>query len=263
MNLFVVDDEKHTLNYIVAILKETYPQADISSFDRGKDALQTAKNKKCDVAFLDIRMNELNGIELAKELKDINGETNIIFTTAYSEYALDSYSVYASDFLMKPVSGNTIIKAMEHLRNPVKPAGENRLRIQCFGNFEVFYDNSPVRFKRAKTKELLAYLVDRKGAACSQNELIAVLWEKETDIASQQSNLRNLIADLKKTLASVNSESVLVKERNSLAINPDMVICDYYDFIRQIPYAVNSYYGEYMTQFSWAEFTLAYIENKK
>lgn len=263
MNLFVVDDEKHALNYLVSILEETYPQSKIYPFDKTKDAIKKAKDIQCDVAFLDIRMDEKNGIELAKKLKDINGETNIIFTTAYSEYALDAYKVYASDYLMKPVSCNTVINAMAHLRNPIRPKDNNKLRIQCFGNFEVFSGDAPVHFKRVKTKELLAYLVDRKGASCSKNELIAVLWEDEADSESLQSNLRNLIADLKKTLASLNADSVLVKERNSLAINPDRVICDYYDFIHQVPYAVNSYHGEYMAQFSWAELTLAYIENKK
>lgn len=261
MNLFVVDDEKHALNYIVTILKETYPKAEIFPFCKTKDAIKMASDIKCDVAFLDIRIDDKNGIELAKELKDINGKTNIIFTTAYIEYALDAYKVYASDYLMKPVSSNTIIRAMEHLRDPIKPEADNKLRIQCFGNFEVFSGDSPVHFKRSKTKELMAYLVDRKGSTCRVNEIAAVLWEEEADSDSLKSNLRNLISDLKKTLSSVNAESVLVKERNALSINPDMVVCDYYDFIQQIPYAVNSYHGEYMTQFSWAEFTLAYIEN--
>lgn len=261
MNLFVVDDELHALNYLTAILKETYPQAEILSFNKTKDALCKAKDIRCDVAFLDIRMDEKNGIQLAKELKDINGVTNIIFTTAYGEYALDAYRVYASDYLMKPVSSAAIQNAMEHLRNPVLPSAENKLRIQCFGNFEVFSGNKVVMFKRSKTKELLAYLIDRKGSTCSNNELIAVLWENMEDHKSMQNNLRNLISDMKKTLTSVNAEAVLVRKRNALAIDPEQVVCDYYDFIRQKPYAVNSYHGEYMAQYSWAELTLAYIEN--
>lgn len=262
MNLFVVDDELHALNYLATILRETYPQSEILSFSKTKDALRKAKDVKCDVAFLDIQMDEKNGIQLARELKEINGDTNIIFTTAYGEYALDAYRVYASDYLMKPVNRADIQNAMEHLRNPVLPSAENELRIQCFGNFEVFSGDKPVMFKRAKTKELFAYLVDRKGSTCSNNELIAALWENEADQKSLQSNLRNLISDLKKTLTSANAEAVLVKERNALAIDPAQVVCDYYDFIHQIPYAVNSYHGEYMAQYSWAELTLAYIENK-
>lgn len=169
MNLFVVDDEIHALNYLATILRETYPHSEILSFSKTKDALSKAKNVKCDVAFLDIRMDEKNGIQLARELKDINGDTNIIFTTAYSEYALDAYRVYASDYLMKPISTEAVQSAMKHLRNPVLPSAEDKLRIQCFGNFEVFSDDKPVVFKRAKTKELFAYLVDRKGSTCSNN----------------------------------------------------------------------------------------------
>ncbi|MGN1423889.1 MAG: response regulator [Oscillospiraceae bacterium] len=263
MNLFVVDDEIHALNYLSSVLKETYPRSQVMSFSKTKDALLKAKDVRCDVAFLDIRMDEKNGIQLARELKDINGDTNIIFTTAYSEYALEAYRVYASDYLMKPISSDAVAKAMANLRNPVLPDAESKLRIQCFGNFEVFYGGKPVMFKRAKTKELFAYLVDRKGSTCTINELAAVLWENEPDSLSLQSNLRNLIADLKKTLASIKAESVLIKEKNTLAIAAEQVVCDYYDFTRQIPYAVNSYHGQYMAQYSWAEFTLANIENKR
>ena len=259
MNFFVVDDEKHALNYLVGVLEETYPQAEIFPFCKTSEAIKAAKKTECDVAFLDIQIDERNGIELAKNLKDINGETNIIFTTAYNQYALEAYKVYASDYLMKPVNSAAVQNAMEHLRNPIMPKENGRLKVQCFGNFEVFSGDKPVAFKRAKTKELLAYLVDRNGATCTNNEIIAALWEDEKDSDSLQSNLRNLIADLKKTLASFNAEAALVKERNALAINPDKVICDYYDFMNQIPYAVNSYHGEYMAQYSWAELTLAYI----
>lgn len=262
MNLFVVDDEIHALNYLSSVLKETYPHSEVLSFSKTKDALLKAKDVKCDVAFLDIRMDEKNGIQLARELKDINGDTNIIFTTAYSEYALEAYRVYASDYLMKPISSDAITKAMANLRNPVLPDAENKLRIQCFGNFEVFSGDKPVAFKRAKTKELFAYLVDKEGTPCSRSELITILWN-ESDSRFLRSNLRNLIADLNKALASVNAESVLIKEKNALAIAPELVVCDYYDFTRQIPYAVNSYHGQYMAQYSWAEFTLANIENNR
>lgn len=76
MNLFVVDDEIHALNYLSSVLKETYPHSEVLSFSKTKDALLKAKDVKCDVAFLDIRMDEKNGIQLARELKDINGDTN-------------------------------------------------------------------------------------------------------------------------------------------------------------------------------------------
>ena len=132
-----------------------------------------------------------------------------------------------------------------------------RVRFQCFGNFEAFVDNKPLVFKRAKTKELLAYLVDRMGASATMGELMAVIWEDGPDTSSRQSNLRNLIADMKNVLSDAGVDNIIIKNRNSIAIDSGLVDCDYYDFLRHIPYAVNSYHGEYMMQYSWAEITTA------
>lgn len=80
------------------------------------------------------------------------------------------------------------------------------IKIQCFGNFEIFVGGRPLSFKRSKSKELLAYLVDRNGATCTNGEMLAVLWEDKPDTASLHSHLRNLIFDLSHTLedAGVN-----------------------------------------------------------
>lgn len=74
---------------------------------------------------------------------------------------------------------------------------------------------------------------------------------------STQQHLRNLIADLKNVLTDAGVGNTILKNRNSIAIDCVLVDCDYYDFIRHIPYAVNSYHGEYMMQYSWAEITTA------
>lgn len=57
----------------------------------------------------------------------------------------------------------------------------------------------------------------------------------------------------------MNSDNIIIKNRNSIAIDCASVDCDYYDFLRHIPYAVNSYHGEYMIQYSWAEITTAVL----
>ena len=82
---------------------------------------------------------------------------------------------------------------------------------------------------------------------------MAVLWEDGPDTLSRQSNLRNLISDLRTTLSKAGAENVIRKERNTIAIDCSAVDCDYYDFLHHIPYAVNCYQGEYMAQYSWAE----------
>lgn len=257
MKIIAVDDEKLALDTLVDSIEKAVPDASITGFRKPEDALTYVRENDCEIAFLDIKMRGMTGLELAKRLKDIRGEINIIFVTGYSEYSLDAFRLYASDYLLKPATPDAVKQAMEHLRTPVKPIQTKRVRFQCFGNFEVYVDNKPLIFGRAKSKELLAYLVDRMGASATMGELMAIMWDDGADTSSRQSNLRNLIADLKNVLSDVEVGNIILKSRNSIAVNCEMVDCDYYDFLRHIPYAVNAYHGEYMMQYSWAEITTA------
>ena len=143
---------------------------------------------------------------------------------------------------------------LENLRYPAEdvPVG---VKVQCFGNFEVFVGGRPLSFKRSKSKELLAYLVDRNGATCTNGEMLAVLWEDKPDTASLHSHLRNLIFDLSHTLEDAGVRGLLVRGRSTLAIDTSKVECDYYNFLRGDHSTISSYRGEYMTQYSWAEVT--------
>lgn len=257
MNIVAVDDEKLALELLVDSIEKVVPEAKVNGFRKTADAISYVGENGCDVAFLDIKMRGMTGLELARQLKEICCDVNIIFVTGYSEYSLDAFRLYASDYLLKPATPEAVKQALTHLRTPIVPKSEKKIRFQCFGNFEVFCDGKPLVFKRLKAKELLAYLVDRMGAAVTMGELIAVLWEDGPDTYSRQSNLRNLISELKKTLAEAGAEDIILKSRNTISLDCDAVECDYFDFLRHIPYAVNRYRGEYMNQYSWAEITTA------
>lgn len=257
MNIIAVDDEKLALDTLVDSIEKTVYDASVVGFQKPEDALSYVRENECEIAFLDIKMRGMTGLELARRLKDIRAEINIIFVTGYSEYSLDAFRLYASDYLLKPATPDAVKQAMEHLRTPAKPRQTKRVRFQCFGNFEAFVDNKPLVFKRVKSKELLAYLVDRMGASATMGELMTIIWDDGLDTSSRQSNLRNLIAELKNVLSEAGVEHIILKNRNSIAIDCKAVDCDYYDFLRHIPYAVNAYHGEYMTQYSWAEVTTA------
>ena len=257
MKIIAVDDEKLALDTLVDSIEKTVPGAGVNGFRRPEEALAYVRENGCEIAFLDIKMRGMTGLELARRLKEIRGEINIIFVTGYSEYSLDAFRLYASDYLLKPATPDAVKQAMEHLRNPVRPEQAKRVRFQCFGNFEAFVDNRPLAFRRVRSKELLAYLVDRMGASVTMGELMTVIWEDGPDTLSRQSNLRNLIAELRNVLAEAGVEQIILKNRNSIALDCKAVDCDYYDFLRHIPYAVNAYHGEYMAQYSWAEVTTA------
>jgi len=259
MNILAIDDNVLALEELVSAVKEACPLDDIHDFSKPSELLDFAKKTICDIAFLDIEMWGMNGIELAKKLKEVNSKTNIVFVTGYSKYALDSYTVKASDYLMKPVTKEAVNQALENLRCPVSEKSGKRVRVQTFGNFEIFVDEKPVLFARTKTKELLAYLVSRKGALCGNNEIIAAIWEEKEDSPATQSHFRHLVADLIKTLKSLNVEDIIIRKWKNLAVSPDRLSCDFYDMLNGDTKAVNAYAGEFMAQYSWAEIDNAYI----
>ena len=215
-----------------------------------------------DTAFLDIEMVGINGLHLAKNLKEIYSKTIIIFVTGYSHYAVDAFALRASGYIMKPVTAQAVLEEMEYLRKThihghLSPDAEKKLRVQTFGNFEVYADGKPLAFKRSKTKELFAYLVSRQGAMCNNNEIAAVLWEDKEDTPGLQSMFRALVADLTHTLKAAGLKDILIKQRGYIGIAKDKISCDLFDFCAGIK--VNNYMGEFMTQYRWAEFTNGYL----
>ena len=249
INALIVDDENILLEGMKELVQQALPKANIVVCMNARTALEEAKDKQFEIAFLDIELPGKSGLFLAKELLAIHPKTNIIFVTAYSQYAYESYDLFASGYLLKPTSLKDIKKALKNLRYPITDI----LRVQCFGNFQVFYNNEPVVFKRSKAKELFAYLIDRNGSFCTMGELMAILWEDREVDETVQSQLRHLISDLRKALREVNEEDILIKERNRLAVDTNKIQCDYFDYLKGDKKARNKFQGEYMTQYSWAE----------
>ena len=128
---------------------------------------------------------------------------------------------------------------------------QKRIKVQTFGNFEVFVDGKQLFFEREKAKELFAYLVDRRGASVTNTEIALILWEDDTKVR----NVGTIMSSLRKTLKDAGLQEVLVKARNHTAIDPSLIQCDLYDFYQGDPVAMNSYQGEYMINYSWAELT--------
>lgn len=259
MNLLIVDDEPMALEEIREVVLEVKNDICVKCCDNYMDALENAKIKKYDVAFLDISMPCMNGLEIAKNLKDINKNTNIVFITGYSEYAVEAFLINASGYILKPAKKADVKNALDNLRIPVVEDIQTGLRIKCFGNFEVFYNDEPIKFKRTLTKEVLAYLVNLKGATATTNEICAVLFGDKSNENSSKHYFRNLISDLRATLGQYNSEDIFVYKRNSFSVDVSKINCDYYKYLNYDISAVNSYMGEYMKQYSWAELTNGFL----
>ena len=249
MRILLVDDEELQLLRLVNTVKSVLKDEELLSFSNPDKALEEAKKNRIDLAFLDIEMPHLNGIQLAKKLKAIHPQTKVIFVTAYDNYAFDAFKVHASGYVTKPVNVDKIKKELEQLEGLVELKPTKKIQIKCFGNFEIFYHGEPVKFAYQKSKEVVAYLVDREGSMVNINELNAVLWEED-----HKSYLRNLIADIKNSLTAINCGDVFIKRHNECAIDINKVDCDAFEYKKDNPDAVRMYRGEYMIQYPWAVF---------
>lgn len=255
MNVIVVDDERIILSTETKHVKRVLPDATVESFKDAESALEYAEQNKVDIAFLDINMQDITGLELAQKLQSYNPKVNIIFCTGYSEYSLDALDIYCSGYLMKPVTEEKLKKALEKLRYPIEES-KKLLRVQCFGNFEVFKDGQPVKFKNGKTKELFAYLIDRRGATISTRDMVTALFEED----DKASYVRNMRSDINETFEALGVSDVITHEGNSIGVDISKIECDYYNYL-----AGNKslFKGEYMLQYSFAEETFAQLLSKK
>ena len=255
MRMLCVDDEPLMLKMLEMAIREAKPDADITAFRKQEELLEDAKKNGCDIAFLDIHMRGMNGVELARKLKAVNPKMNIIFVTGFSEYKGDAMDMKASGYIMKPVTKEKIEQELADLRFPIVPKSNALLRVQCFGNFDVFLPNGDhLKFERSKSKEIFAYLVHRHGSSCSTKEIAAALFEDEPYDTKQQNYVQQLIHSMIKSLKAAGAEAAIVRSYNALAVNVDVLDCDYYRFQELDAGAVNAYQNEYMSQYYWAEF---------
>lgn len=264
MRMMVVDDEELAIESLVKILRKEQPNAEIITFTKSLAAFNYLSQNPVDIAFLDIEMGEFNGIALAKKCKDLCPMVNIIFVTGYSEYAVDAIQLHCSGYLLKPVRGEDLRRELKNLRHPLPSVPTHRVRIQTFGNFEVFVDGKALRVPRQKCKECLAYLVDRKGAGVTYAQLSSLLWEDAPYDRKVQKKTQTVISALGKALRAVKATDILIRTRTNIAIDVEKVDCDYFQAICGDMAWMNAFAGEYMSNYSWAEFTLgALVEMKK
>ncbi len=275
MTVVAVDDEEISLMCLEAVLDSMDDVDKVLTFSNAEDTIDYFKTGKADAAFLDIQLylsgGTLNGLMLAAKIKELCPECHVVFVTSCPEYAVDAFKLHVSGYIVKPVTREAARKELDYIIMEKRAASnargfveekeeEPKVRVQCFGNFEVFWKNKPVVFQLSKAKELFAYLVHRKGASVSMAELAAVLFEDKEDGLSVQSQIRNLVASMRKTFSSLGCPDLFNKSRGYISIKTDLTDCDYYSFMNGDSDAINEYSGEYMAQYSWAEFTVGYLE---
>ena len=257
MIAIAVDDEPLMLGALTKAIKASPDITSVANFTSCEEALDFVKSSHADIAFLDINMRGMGGLSLAEKIIGFCPECKIVFCTGYEEYAIPAFKLHASGYLMKPISAKDVqaeIDNIKGIRQREKP-----LTVRCFGNFEVYAKGEKLAFKRSKTKELFAFLVDRNGAGVTVAEIGVALWEDGEDQKSQN-YIHQLFRDLRQSLEAVGMGEIFERNQYFYSINPEKLDCDYYTYLKT---GSPPFRGEYMSQYSWAEETCGLLWEKK
>lgn len=263
MRILAVDSENTALSALTDELKKVFPQNDIYGTVSAEEAIEWAVNQdvreeESVYAFLGICISEMNGIQLAKALKEFFPSVNLVFCTAHTEYALEAFELYAKGYLIKPITAEKVEKMLDAMVPEWRKEAKRKvkdIKVHTFGHFEVYVDGNLLSFKREKAKELFALLIDRHGAAMTTEQIAVTLWEDAVYDREMKNIVTAITASLRSTLREAGVEDVLVKTWNHLAIDINKIKCDAYEFEKGNPIAINYFHGEYMSNYSWAEFS--------
>ena len=122
-NVIMVDDRKIILAGGLPVVEAVMPNANVTGFTRPSEALEYARANRVSLAFLDIELGKTSGLELCHTLLDINPRTNVVYLTAYSDYAIDAWSTGASGFMLKPITPEGVQDQLKKLRYPFSLGG--------------------------------------------------------------------------------------------------------------------------------------------
>lgn len=257
MKIIIVDDELSALNTFLPSVVD----ADIECkmfMNAPRSALEYVRINKVDAAFLDIKMPEIDGVDLAERMLKINPGIKIVFISAYAknENAIRArLNGKVAGFCHKPYSTESVKALLASLSaQTAKP----KLHLRTFDAFDLFVNGVAVDFSSSKAKELLALLTDARGSFVTMDTAIGNLWaDKNAELGKRL--YRDAVCRLRLTLKEVGAENLVTFERGRAVINTKHATCDMWEFLEH----GGVFSGRYMPQYDWSIVTEATLEQLK
>ncbi|MCF8372687.1 MAG: LytTR family DNA-binding domain-containing protein [Bacteroidales bacterium] len=144
-----IDDEPLALKQIVGYVEKTPYLELVDSFESAMQAISFLSENEVDLMFVDINMPDLNGMDFVKSL---NNPPKVIFTTAYSEYAIEGFKVDAIDYLLKPIGYSDFLKASAKAKERIRAANSESTKIES--NEEFLFIKSEHKILRINLSEI-------------------------------------------------------------------------------------------------------------
>ncbi len=263
MKVMIVDDERMASEELRDICVSHRLIDEAIVFNNPADALvYVAQNNDIDIAFLDIEMPVMTGLELARRMNIINNNTKIVFVTGFKEYAYDAYRVNAIGYVLKPYDDEAVFNEIEKAEKLSYVISNKEITVKTFGYFDIFVNKKPVYFSSSKAKEFIALLVDRQGGCVNTEQAITALWPDREYDETVQSLFRKVLKSLRTSLSDAGISDIFIDSRNQRSIDASKISCDYYKFLENPRENIDMFHGEYMEGYAFAKPTATKIRNK-
>ncbi|MFB0634156.1 response regulator [Bacillus rugosus] len=221
MKVLIVDDEHLALLHFKNMLERTKAFQSIMAYQDPIEALEHPETPAVDAVFLDIEMPGVNGIELAEAIQSMNENIQVVFITAYNEFAIKAFELNAIDYLLKPVNYKRLETTVERIRtnNMLRASAENteaHFFIQCSGNLQFYQTlkgvktNIPVKWRTSKAREIYSFLLHNLGRVVSKDMLIDLFWA-DYDVTKASTQLYSTIYQIRKLLSQIPFSQTIEK----------------------------------------------------
>lgn len=260
MRIAYIDDEPIARDNFQYTCGKIVDISSVECFDNYIELLDFVRMGKVDLVFADISMPGLDGLELMQYIKEANDKVEVVYVTGYDEYALKAFDVGAFGYVLKPYSVDKIQQILDRFKKVThfsKESKKQTVEIRTFGRFDAFIDGQVIHFSNKKAKELFAILVDRLGGTVTMEQAIDILWEDRPYDEKTKNLYRIALKNLRDTLEHAGCGDILIESRGQRSINFANIKCDYYEYVKNPEKNAETFSGEYMSDYSWGEYTLA------
>ena len=256
MKAIIVEDESFMMTAFDRMSANIEDLQIVGRFDCAEDAVTFSETDQFELAFLDIELPEMNGIECAKILREKNPELLIVFITAYDSYIRESNQIEADYYLLKPYKEENLRKIMDNMRI-LSQRQKKHVYIETFGRFLVKKDGTPIPLV-GKAKEILALIVANCGKEISNEEIYSTIWELREYSNVNMKVYYNALSRLKKNLEKYGLQDLIISTSRGQMANVAIFDCDYYSW-KGNNKSGPPFEGEFLKEYPWGEYILGEI----
>lgn len=252
MRAIVIDDEKPAQLHLERLLLSDGRITPVQCFSTARDGLDFLARERVDVVFLDIGMPEMNGLEAAEYIQQLDNNIRIIFVTAYADHAVEAFELHALDYVLKPVSSARLGKTIDRIaawksampemaattgvKEPASNAAEDDIQLPgllTFKHLDIYRSLKPEaakhKWRTTKSQELFAFLFHHRGEWVSKEILLDKLWADVT-LEKGLTHLHTSVYQIRKLLKEWSMTGKLEYNMNRYRLLPGNLVSDVEQF---------------------------------